>query len=410
MEPAQVAVPGSVIQEVQRGLANPIGMPRLSELARPGMKIALVIDDHSRPTPVAQILPAVLEELRQAGIDPAQVTLIPATGLHIPMTADEVRQRVGNPDLYGLHLLNHDCDDLEKLVFLGTTGRGSPVYVNKLVVESDLIVSIGCIDPHLIASFGGGYKNLVPGVAGRLTTAHNHSLNCTPGTFNSVGQPIDLNPMRLDLEEAAAMLKPPVFIVNAVINANLDVVRLVCGDPLEAHRQGAGTSRAIYGVAIPSMADIVISDSHPMDIDLRQGVKALGNTVRALHPGGVMITCIRAEAGVGVFGLANRKLPLGRKALKFLAPLLLLLVPRLKLKGMGEEDRFFLYFALQAMRRGDLLVYAPTIPMETRANLPFVTFVESLEAGLAFAKAKFPHKATVLVFPHGGSTFPILPN
>jgi hypothetical protein len=76
---------------------------------------------------------------------------------------------------------------------------------------------------------------------------------------------------------------------------------------------------------------------------------------------------------------------------------------------MGEEDRFFLYFALQAMRRGDLLVYAPTIPLSTRANLPFVTFVDSLEAGLEYARKKFPHKASVLVFPHGGSTYPILP-
>jgi lactate racemase len=61
------------------------------------------------------------------------------------------------------------------------------------------------------------------------------------------------------------------------------------------------------------------------------------------------------------------------------------------------------------MRRADLLVYAPTIPLETRANLPFVTFVERLEAGLACARAKFPHKASLLVFPHGSSTYPLLP-
>jgi hypothetical protein len=147
------------------------------------------------------------------------------------------------------------------------------------------------------------------------------------------------------------------------------------------------------GAAIPSLADVVICSSHPMDIDLRQGVKALGNTIRALRPGGVMLTLIRAVEGVGVFGLANRKLPVGRGALKLLAPALLPLVPRLKLRGMGEEDRFFLYFALQAMRRGDLLVYAPTIPSSTRANLPFVTFMDSLEAALARAQARFPRKA-----------------
>ena len=409
MQPCDITTPEDIHQEIERSLSEPIGLPRLSNLAKPGMKIALVVDDDSRPTPVDLILPAVLAEIQHGGASLEQITLIPATGVHHPMSAAAIAQRIGVNNFSGLRSETHDCDSPEKLIYLGTTERGTPVFISKVVAESDLIISIGCIEPHIIASFGGGYKNLVPGVAGRTTIAHNHSLNCRPGTFNSVGQPIDSNPMRLDLEEAAGMLNAPVFIVNTVLNCQLEVLRVVCGHPIQAHREGVRTSSQIYGAAIPALADVVISNSHPMDQDLRQGVKALANTVRALRPGGVMVTCIRAEEGVGVFGLANRKLPGGRKALKLLAPLLLLLVPRLKLKGMGEEDRFFLYFALQAMRRGDLLVYAPTIPAETRANLPFVTFVESLDAGLVYARRKFPRKAKVLVFPHGGSTYPILP-
>jgi lactate racemase len=409
MQPAPVRAVQDTRQEIERSLSELVGLPRLAELARPGMKIALVIDDDSRPTPVALILPAVLDEIQRGGTSLDQITVVPATGVHLAMSAEAIAKRVGGNILPSLRWEAHDCDLPEKLAYLGTTKRGTPVFISKVVAESDLVISLGCIEPHIIASFGGGYKNLVPGVAGRATIAHNHSLNCRPGTFNSVGQPIESNPMRMDLEEAAGMLKPPVFIVNTVLNSRLEVVRVVCGHPVQAHREGVQTSGQIYGASIPSMADVIISSSHPMDQDLRQGVKALANTIRALRPGGVIITCIRADEGVGVFGLANRKLPFGRKGLKLLAPLLLLLVPRLKIKGMAEEDRFFLYFALQAMRRGDLLVYAPSIPAETRTKLPFVTFVDSLDSGLAFAKRKFPQKAKVLVFPHGGSTYPILP-
>jgi lactate racemase len=409
MEPAPIEALKDVQQAVGASLSAPIGLPRLSEMAKPGMKIALVIDDDSRPTPVALIAPALLAELGRGGVTSQQITVIPALGLHRPMSAAEIAQRVGEASFAGLNWEAHACDDSQKLAFLGTTSRGTPVLINKTVAAADLVISVGCIEPHIIASFGGGYKNLVPGVSGRATIAHNHSLNCRPDTFNSVGQPIEGNPMRLDLEEAAGMLTPPVFLINAVLNSALEVVRVVCGHPREAHRAGVRTSSEIYGVAIPSLADVVISNSHPMDTDLRQGVKALANTVRAVRPGGVMVTCVRAEEGVGVFGLANRKLPLGRSALKLLAPILLPLVPRLKLKGMGEEDRFFLYFALQAMQRGDLLLYAPTIPTATRTNLPFVTFMESFETALAIARQKFPGKAKVLVFPHGGSTYPILP-
>ena len=409
LEPASSPGAGDPAAETARSLGSPSGLPRLAQMTRAGMKVALVIDDDSRPTPVAQMLPVVLQELERGGVGPERVTVLPALGVHKPMSAEAMARRMG-PELFArLRWESPACDDPERLACLGITRRGTPVYINKTAAEADLIVAIGCIEPHIIAGFGGGYKNLFPGLAGRATIAHNHALNCRPALFNNVGQPVERNPMRLDLEEAGKMLTPPVFVVNAVLNANLEVVRVVCGDPIVAHREGARESARIYGVRIPALADVVITTSHPMDQDLRQGVKALANTIRALRPGGVMITLVRAEEGVGVFGLANQKLPLGRGALRLLAPLLLPLVPRLKVRGLGEEDRFFLYFALQAMRRGELLMYAPTIPAEIQERLPFVTFVSSVEEALARARQRFPQQAEVLVIPHGGSTYPILP-
>ena len=130
-------------------------------------------------------------------------------------------------------------------------------------------------------------------------------------------------------------------------------------------------SARLNGVRIPRQADVVITDSHPMDQDLRQGVKALANAIRAVKPGGVLITLVRAEEGTGVFGLADRKLPLNRGALQAVAPLLVKLVPKMKLRGMSEDDRFFLYSALQAMMRARLIMYGPSIPAEKQANLPF---------------------------------------
>jgi nickel-dependent lactate racemase len=395
--------------EVRRSLERPSGSPRLRDMVAEGMTVALVIDDLSRPTPVDLIMPAVLEELARGGARREEITLVTALGLHRPMTAEEIAARVGAEHLDGLRWENHDADSKERLDFLGVTQRGTRVLVNKTVAQADLVVSVGCIEPHIIASFGGGYKNLIPGVAARETIAHNHTLNCGPSTFNMVGQPIGGNPMRLDLEEAGHMLRPDVFIVNTVLNSGQEVVGVVAGDPVEAHRVGVLESAGLYGADVPAPADVVIADSHPMDQDLRQGVKSLANTIRAVRRGGVHITLVRAEEGVGVFGLADSRLPLGRRALKLLSPLLLRLVPRLKIEGLSEEDRFFLYFALQAMRHADLLLYAPTIPADVRANLPFVTFVDSVGEAIAAARRRFPGRAEVVTFPHGGITYPILP-
>jgi nickel-dependent lactate racemase len=369
------------------------------------MKVAIVIDDDSRPTPVGQILPAVVAHLETSGILSGKISVVPALGLHRPMTEAEIAERVGM-DLHGIPTVTHNCDDPEQMCFLGTTSYGSPVWINRSVADADLVISVGCIEPHLIASFGGGYKNIIPGVAGRATVAHNHSLNCAPGTFNMLGQPIDRNPMRLDLEEGCRMLGDKVWVVNAILNHRKEIVRVVAGDPVAAHRAGAQVSAMLNGVQVPGLADVVITDSHPMDQDLRQGVKALANTIRAVKPGGVLITLVRAEEGLGVFGLANRKFPLSRGMLNMVAPLLVRLVPKLRIASMGEEDRFFLYFALQAMIRARLILYGPTIPAEKQANLPFAEFIPTIEQAVQIAQARVPDAADVLVFPYGGITYP----
>ena len=407
-EPAALPAVKDPAAEITRALTEPIGSLPLRQLVKPGMRITIVMDDASRPTPVSLIFPQVLQELKHAGIQEQDLIIVPAIGLHRGMPEEEVRQRLGVGSDFPLHFSNPDCDNPETMVNLGTTSRGTPVWINHQVAEADFVISIGCIEPHIIASFGGGYKNIIPGVAGRATTAHNHTLNCATDTFNMVGQPIDLNPMRQDLEEGSRMLNPPVFIVNAILNNIQQVVQIVSGDPIQAHRKGVETSANLYGIQIDQMADIVISTSHPMNQDLRQGVKALANTIRALKPGGVHITLIQAEEGVGVFGLANSSLTMKPALMRFLAPLLIPLVPKLKIKGLGEEDRFFLYFALQGMMRGKLFLYAPTIPEEIHSHLPFVTFWPSVGDALAAARKVFPGQADVLVFPGGGITYPYL--
>ncbi len=182
---------------------------------------------------------------------------------------------------------------------------------------------------------------------------------------------------------------------------------MVTGDPVAAHREGTRVSAEIYGSRFDQPADVVIASTHPMDQDLRQGSKALANTIRAVRRGGVQIILMRAEEGLGVFGLAQRSLPLKRRGLKFLAPLLVRIVPRMKSGDMPDDERFYLYFALQAMRHCTTLIYAPTVPQDARSGLPFVIFVDSVEEAIAYAEKRHP-RARTLIFPHGGSTYPIL--
>ena len=405
-EPAASAAVMDVPAETRRSILEPIGSRTIRELARPSAKVAIVIDDASRPTPVSLMLPSVVEELDQAGVARSAITIVTALGVHRPMSEDELRSRIG-AGLSDITWENHDCDNHERLTYLGVTRLGTRVLLNATVAQADLIVSVGCIEPHLIASFGGGYKNLIPGVAARETISFNHGLNCAPATFNMVGQPIERNPMRLDIEEAGRMIAAPVFIVNAVLDGALGVVRIVSGDAVEAHRAGVEVSRAVYGISLAEPADVVICDSHPMDQDLRQGAKALANTIRAVRRGGVQVVLMRAEEGIGVFGLAERKLPVGRRGLRLLAPLLAAVLPRVHIRGLADDERLFLYSALQAMRHCRLIVCIPTMTAEKRASFPFAELFATPQEALDRAHELIGAHAAVAVFPSGGSTYPI---
>ncbi len=269
-------------------------------------------------------------------------------------------------------------------------------------------MSLGVIEPHVIASFGGGYKNLIPGAAGAQTIAATHTLNLTPATFNMTGRPADENPMRLDLEEGGTLLGKPFFLVNTVLDSALRVVRVVAGHPIAAHREGARTSAQMCGVKAPRAADVVITGSYPMDIDLRQGLKAVANTIRAVRPGGLLIDLVRAEEGAGHMAPGRRLSPFARRAVKLLAPLLLRRLVHTRSAAQGEEFKFFTYFGLQTLRRNDVLLYAPSVPRESAGSVPFAQFAWTLDEIWAMARRKFPGKADVLIIPAGGVTYPIL--
>ena len=393
---------------VREALARPHGMPPLREVARGARKVVILVDDLSRPTPAHLLMPHVVGELEAAGVARDQLTIVTTLGTHRAMTHDELAKKAGGVWAGAIRWENHDYADAAKNVLLGTTSRGTPVFVSRTVAAADVVVSLGVIEPHVIAGFGGGYKNLIPGAAGAQTIGATHTLNLTPGTYNMTGRPPEENPMRLDLEEGGRLLNAPFFIVNTILDMALRVVRVVAGDPVAAHREGVATSAQMCGVKIPREADVLITGSYPMDLDLRQGFKALANGIRAVRTGGLLFDLVFAEEGVGHMGMGKKKPLLGRSALRLLAPLLLWGLPRTRAAAQGEEDKAFTYFALQALKRNDLVFYAPTMPREFAANVPFAEFSWTLNELWTIARKRMPGRADVLVFPAGGVTYPIL--
>jgi nickel-dependent lactate racemase len=409
-QPKSLAPCASAEKEFHRAIAEPIGAAPLSARDLRGKKIVLVVDDLTRPTPAHLVFPSLLGELERAGADRRGLLMISALGVHRPMSEAEMEKKVGGESMRGLRWENHDARDAQRLAFLGTTRAGTPVHLNRHLVEADLIVSVGTIEPHVLAGFGGGLKNLVPGCAGALTIGRNHLCGISEGPLAQIGTEPEANPLRRDLEEAAALLGKEVFLINTVLNPQQEIVRIFAGHPLAAHREGIKLTRAIYGVPVPEPADVLITDSSPMDTDLRQGGKCIGNLLAAVKEGGTILAFLRCREGVGDFKIPPRSLP--RPLMKTLVrgmsrARMLSFLERFR-RDLDVEEKFLAFYSLQILRRNQLMAYAPSLGAEQARRLALFKLIADPQEMVRQARRRVPRRATVAIFPRGGVTFPIL--
>jgi len=174
--PEPIAACADVQAEVDRALSTPVGTPRLPQIVGRGERVVVLVDDHTRMTPVSEILPPVLRELSASGVPDDEVTILITHGTHRLSTEAEVRRKVGPDILRRFRVVQHDCRDEANQVYVGLTSRGTPVWVNRCVTEADRRIGIGHIGPSPYAGYSGGYKLILPGVAALDTVDANHSL------------------------------------------------------------------------------------------------------------------------------------------------------------------------------------------------------------------------------------------
>ncbi len=394
---------------VRAALDAPVGLPPLRELVKPETRIALVMDDIGRPTPVHLLAPVVLDCLIEAGARPEHITGLFAVGTHRLMTLDEMDARAGASVTQRIRCLNFDCRDDAAFKPLGATSRGTKVRLNSIACEADLRVMIGTIEAHPQAGFGGGFKNILPGLAHGESIGHNHLLMPSPDRYNMIGTLPEENPMRLDLEEAGRMIGGPSFILNTILNPSLEPVAVVAGDAVEAHRAGVNISRGIYGVDIPRPADVVVSSAYPMEEELRQAGKGVLNVTGACRKGGVIIGFLRCEQGLGNIRFPSVAPPLwpAKALVRLLGSRGIIALVRRLPKAVPVEARFLINFAMQILKDYNVLIFSPRLNEFTKGRFPDLFFDDQAKI---FNRAEELLKRSdpeAVIFHQGGVSFPV---
>jgi nickel-dependent lactate racemase len=296
IEPKKVPGAEDVKAEIERALSEPIGSKRLSEIAQPQHKVAIVVDDFTRNTPSQAMLLPVLAELNAAGVKDKNVTVIFGCGTHRAVKPEEARRLLGDEVLNRVKTVSHDCNS-QDLVSVGKTKHRTSVRVNRVFAEADVKVLLGDVNFHYYAGYGGGRKSVMPAISCRETISHNHAMLLDANARAGV---LDGNPVHEDMTEAARLAKVD-FILNVVTNSKGEIVKAFAGDLEQAFLEATKRVDDMYRVTVDRRADIVVVSpgGYPADINLYQAYKALDNALEVVKRGGTIILVAECAEGHG---------------------------------------------------------------------------------------------------------------
>lgn len=294
LEPPDAPGVEDIRGEIRLALKNPISTHPLAELATGKKDVVILADDMTRLTPTRKIIPEILNELNQGGVSEEKIRLVIALGTHRPMTEREILEKFGEEVVERIPVLNHDFRNPDALVDLGRTENGTPIKINKLVYEADLVIGVGSVYPHHIAGFAGGAKIVQPGVSGSDTTGFTHLLaaKARPSLLGKVE-----NYVRKEMENVALRANMKI-ILNTVLNQKGETVKAFYGDLIHAHRKAVELSRRVHSARFENKVDIVVAGSHPMDIEFWQAHKSLYPAEIVAKPGGTIIIVTPCPEGV----------------------------------------------------------------------------------------------------------------
>lgn len=208
------------------------------------------------------------------------IKIIFACGTHVPTDPNFMRKVLGE-DIFKRYeksiKISSTQNPLSKYEWIGVTGHGTPVELNKELFDRDLLISSLNVQPHYFAGFEGGAKALLPGCSGLKTITTNHGY--VIGNPNCRELMIKGNPLREDMNEVPGILKEYMKIEDRVLdfvyNQNGTLIKAAYGDPNLAHQQLAEnfSRRAHTVLSRPSPLVITRADG-PMGQNLYQALKA----------------------------------------------------------------------------------------------------------------------------------------
>ena len=395
IEPAHIDGLADEKAAVLDALQNPIGSQPLLERISPDTKICIAFTDITRATPNDRIIPCLLEHL---GGPNDNITLLNQLGTHRPNTREELETMLTPEVVANYRVLNHEPENPEALVQVGSTADGTPALLNRHIVEADLRIITGFIEPHFFAGFSGGVKGIMPGCAGLETVMSNHGAKNIGDPQATFGVTVG-NPLWEELRDIALKTGPS-FLLNVTLNEQRDITNVFAGDIIEAHKTGCVFVKKSAMQPLERPFDIVVTTNsgYPLDLNLYQGVKGMSAGARVLKEGGTLILAAECREGVPDGSPLDDLLRSAGSIEEILA--------MLSTPGFVRPEQWQAQIQALVQRRAEVLVCCELDDATLRAC--HLAPCADINAEVAKRLAKLGADARVAVLPQGPLTIPYL--
>lgn len=392
---------GSSIEEMATdALSHPEGTPPLCDMVSRATRIAILVDDATRPTPVAPILSCVLSAIEKLDFPREGITILTANGTHEPMSREVLAARLGGKVAEEYKVIQHDAWQKD-LVPVKIPGDSRMLRINPIAARADLKVGISSILPHAAAGYGGGPKIVMPGVSNFEFARDHHMKNVMlPGS--SPGRTKG-NPFHEEVMRAAQAIGLD-FSLNCVYDRKGRIHRIIGGSLEAAFERAVQLCRRMLGHRFEEKVDITITSAYPHTHG-HQFFKGMNAAAAVTEKTGAILL------------LAPISAPISRDFINSFHVL--------KERSKGDPEGYVIdhlkrgvaylpdksvdfNMAMSApFRRKEIrtIIVSPFIPKE-EAEIMGLDHAPTVEAGIAMLRETHP-KARVAVFPTGGLILPL---
>ncbi len=388
---------------IRTALAHPTGTKPIRELAGSATTVCIVFTDITRACPDHLLVPPVLLELEQAGVRDEDITLLCGVGMHRPSTQAEKITKLGSRIVERYRVIDNEPQNPLVLADLGVMPGGMPVILHTAVLEADLVIATGIVEPHQYAGYSGGWKTVAIGAAGEKLIAYTHGPRFIDHPGTRLGR-IEGNPFQEAVAQVArrANLR---FIVNVVLDDDKQILCVMAGEPAQTFQELVPFARSIYEVNIPHQYDIAIGGvGFPKDTNLYQASRAASYLFFAptavVRPGGILIIPARCEEGAG-YGVGEQRFLAAMRD----APNIQSIMENARRDGYppGQQRAFVMAKVLEQAR---VIIVGSECPELVAAckMIPAAT----MEAALELARIELGPACKVLIVPHALLTLPVV--